>query len=586
MKKEDKKARSVIAGQYGKRYRSAFYENSKLQFGWAFFMCLVMAVVYAFTGITMKLITDTAIQGTIRDVLPMTLFVIGYFIFRFLAELCLNAAVANFSGNAIAHYKNRVFRDIMGKSIHSFQRENVGSYISVLTNDANVIKEDYLENFFNILQFSFVFVVTLALMFFYSPILTAAVLIVVVLSVFLTIKGGDRLTKLQTAVSDLNERFVNMVKDLLSGFSVIKSFGAEEEASERLAAKNRALENAKCKCYVMDTGITSIGSAVGNVAQLIVQAVGVYLTVTGSITFGTVMAFSQLMNFVNRPIMYLPRLWAAQKAASALIDKMADYAAENVQEEGTNQLAQECPDIVLEKVRFGYDEEKVVLKDVDIRFEKGKSYAIVGPSGSGKSTVINLLLGGFSNYEGRILFDGVELRTIQRDDLYNVMSVIQQNVFVFDSTIEENITMFKQYDPDKVRQVIARSGLKVFMQEKGNDYLCGENGANLSGGEKQRISIARSLLKNASVLLVDEATAALDTTTAAGVTNEILSLEGITKIVVTHRLDKELLERFDEIIVIHNGVVEEMGKFNALMEQKQMFYSMYHVGAVGKDPDK
>lgn len=183
---------------------------------------------------------------------------------------------------------------------------------------------------------------------------------------------------------------------------------------------------------------------------------------------------------------------------------------------------------------------------MDIQFERGKSYAIIGPSGSGKSTILNLMFGGFSDYEGKILFNGTELRTIKRNTLYDVMPAIQQNVFVFDSIIEENITMFKQYASDKVQRAIDLSGLKSFIEEKAAGICVGR--ANLSGGEKQRISIARSLLKNVSVFLVDEATAALDLTTTDNIINQILKLEGITKIVVAHRLDKKSLGGFDEIM--------------------------------------
>ena len=157
------------------------------------------------------------------------------------------------------------------------------------------------------------------------------------------------------------------------------------------------------------------------------------------------------------------------------------------------------------------------------------------------------------------------------------MSVIEQNVFVFNASIRDNITMFRSFPPAALAQAIHRAHLEQLLAERGEDYLCGENGSGLSGGEKQRISIARSLLKHASVLLADEATAALDAQTAHQVTDDILSLTGVTRIVVTHTLEQAALRRYDGILVLKNGRIAESGTFDALMAQKGYFYALYTV---------
>lgn len=154
---------------------------------------------------------------------------------------------------------------------------------------------------------------------------------------------------------------------------------------------------------------------------------------------------------------------------------------------------------------------------------------------------------------------------------------MRKNVFIFDSSIYNNITMFKEFDEKKVQLAISQSGLINMIESKGIDYLCGENGVHLSGGEKQRISIARCLLRETSVLLMDEATAALDIETASNISNAILDIEGLTRIIVTHKLEETLLKRFDEIIVLRNGVVSEKGTFEKLIQQKRYFYSLYNV---------
>ncbi len=190
-------------------------------------------------------------------------------------------------------------------------------------------------------------------------------------------------------------------------------------------------------------------------------------------------------------------------------------------------------------------------------------------------------MNSYENYEGSICYDGADLHSIDSDSLYNLISLVQQNVFVFNSTIRNNITMFRNYDDEKVKDAVKISGLEELIELKGMDYMCGEGGKGLSGGERQRLSIARCLLQGASVLLLDEVTASLDAVTAYEVTSSILNMENCTRIAVTHRLEEKLLNRYDEIIVMRGGKICEKGGFYDLMERKGYFYSLYTVSSGG-----
>ena len=189
---------------------------------------------------------------------------------------------------------------------------------------------------------------------------------------------------------------------------------------------------------------------------------------------------------------------------------------------------------------------------------------------------VNLLMEAYPDYAGSITFDEKELREIGSRHLYKTVSVVQQNVFIFNATIRDNITMFSSFPQEAVDSAIRLSGLSALMEAKGEDYLCGENGCNLSGGEKQRISIARSLLKKSQVLLVDEATAALDAQTAFQISSAILDMEQ-TAIVITHALEEKLLRRYDRILTLKNGSITESGTFQELMDKKGYFYSLFTV---------
>lgn len=321
-----------------------------------------------------------------------------------------------------------------------------------------------------------------------------------------------------------------------------------------------------------------MGAAAAGSAQLGVFLVGAYLALRGhSITPGVLIVFVQLMNFIIEPIASVPGILAGRRAALALIDKLARALENNVRDEGRAIPAALETGIEIKDLSFSYDKDAPTLSGINMRFEKGKSYAIVGASGSGKSTMLNLLMAAHSDYKGDIRYDGAELRGIDASSLYDMVSLVQQDVFVFNASIRDNITMFCDFPREKTDRAIKLSGLSELIREKGEDYLCGENGAGLSGGEKQRISIARSLIRETPVLLVDEATAALDKETAFRVSDAILNLEGLTRIVVTHALDARLMARYDAILTLKAGRLIETGDFKTLMERKGYFYSLFTV---------
>ena len=321
-----------------------------------------------------------------------------------------------------------------------------------------------------------------------------------------------------------------------------------------------------------------MAAVAGVIAQLGVFLAGAVLAMGGyGISGGMLVVFVQLMNFVIAPIGSVPQCLANRKAACALMDKLANALEENVRQEGLETKNDLTTGISVRDVCFGYEPGKQVLHHVSFDFEAGKSYAIVGASGSGKSTLLNLLMAAYDGYSGEICYDDLELRGMDTESLYELVSVVQQNVFIFNASIRENITMFADFPKEEVDQAVKLSGLSSLIALRGEDYLCGENGSGLSGGEKQRISIARSLLKKSRVLLVDEATAALDAQTAFQVANAILDLRELTRIVVTHALEEGLLRRYDCILAMKNGTLVESGSFEELMEKKGYFYSLFTV---------
>lgn len=568
MKKQSSKIRSYI---------HQFYHGNSGYFVLAVFVIALNAAVNILISWLLRQVLDL-VSG---ENIALTLTQLSLLSLAAAGMIALASGFAYFStprfvAKAMAQYKTYVFERLSQKSISAFSGENSGLYISALSNDAAFIESNYVSSLFDIIQQCLLFAAALTMMLIYNPLLTLVSVGLSALPILVSLLAGNRMAMAEKRVSDLNENYMSTLKDCLTGFSVIKSFRAELQMCRLFAEEVRKVANAKEKSKKLSIIVSMCSSIAGIVVQLGVFLVGAWLSLSGrGVTAGTVLLFVQLLNYVLNPIGAIPTYLARRKAAKALIEKLANALEENVREDGINEKHTLNIGIHLSDVSFGYEEGKSILHDLNYDFDAGKHYAIVGASGSGKSTLLNLLMGSHSDYTGEITYDDMELRSIGGESLYGMVSLIQQNVFIFNASICDNVTMFADFRNEEVERAIAMSGLNELIVQRGAEYLCGENGSGLSGGEKQRISIARSLLKNAQVLLVDEATAALDAETAYKVSNAVLSLKGITSIVVTHSLDKNLLKQYDGILALKNGSIVESGTFDELIAEKGYFYSLF-----------
>ena len=561
------------------KLHEAFFHRNKLIFGLAAFSALFSGFGGLIISWLLKELIDTASDAPGAMSFEMDLMLFGIFIVLTVISFMLDYITRPaFIRRAMMQYKNMAFEKLMGKGISTFRDESTATYLSSLTNDATSIEANYLSQLLSLFTMSVMFFGSITLMIWYSPLLTAIAVGVTILPLVASIITGKKMVNAEKKVSEQNKSFTAVLTDCLGGFSVIKSFKAEKEIFKMFVARNKDLEGSKFSKERIKTIVGMIGAMAGLLAQSGVFIAGTYLILSGyDLTTGTVMMFVNLMNFMIQPISTLPGLLAGRKASMGLIRKLADSLEQNNENAGTEELSSLKDDIQLKEVSFGYDKEKEILHNVSADFKAGKAYAIVGASGSGKSTLLNLIMASSSDYSGNILMDGKEIRDIKAESLYDAVSVIQQNVFVFNASIRDNVTMFREFPEDELETAIKHAHLDELIAKRGKDTLCGENGNGLSGGEKQRISIARSLLKKSSILLADEATAALDAQTAWQVSNDILDLEGITRIVVTHSLEEGLLKRYDGILVLKDGRVEEIGTFDELMDAKGYFHALYTV---------
>lgn len=562
-----------------KQLRAQFYRGNRGVFALAVFAALAGGTLNLIVTWLMQQLIDAASGAP--GALPLAALAEitgGFVVLCAVLFLLKYASEPRFIARAMRQYKELAFQKLTEKSIASFRDESTAAYLSALTNDAASVEADYLAQQLAVITKTVTFFGALFMMLWYSPLLTAIAVGVTALPLAASLLTGGRLQAAEKQVSERNRDFTAALSDCLSGFAVVKTFKAEREIFQLFAESNRALEQEKFSRRRLKVLIGMIGAVTGLVAQLGVFLAGAWLALSGSgLTAGMVILFVNLMNFMIGPVSELPALLAGRRAALGLIGKLADALEKDGSAGGSRMLSRLEHSIELRDVSFGYEAGKDVLHHVSARFEAGRAYAIVGGSGSGKSTLLNLLLAENTGYRGSVLLDGTELRELSPEALYGLMSVIQQNVFVFNASIRDNVSMFREFQQEALDEAIRRAHLRELLDARGADYLCGENGKGLSGGEKQRVSIARSLLKKSSVLLVDEATAALDVQTAHQVSSDILDLTGMTRIVVTHSLEEALLRRYDGIFVLKNGTLAESGSFDELMQRKGYFYALFTV---------
>lgn len=561
-----------------REYTSQFYKGNRIPFSIAFLTTLcTIALNFGITWIMQQMLDAVSSEPGALPLSILGLLSAGVVLLIITFKLITYWSKPRFLQRAMLQYKNYAFEKLTNKIISAFRQENISGYLSSFSNDLNTIENDYLSAQFQIASYIVEFSGALLLMLYYSPVMTVIATAFCTLPVLAAVITGNRMEAVETQVSEKNAGFLATLRDALSGFPVMKSFKAEKEMVDIVAESNQQAEGAKCRKGKLSTILYMIGAVAAVTAQLGTFLVGCVMTRSGyPITPGELIAFVELTALFIEAIRELPVLLGKRKASLALVDKLADSLQKNVQDEGKEIPAQLDTAITVSNLNCAYEPGKPILKHIDCTFESGKSYAIVGASGSGKSTLLNLLMGS-GPYEGEIAYDGLELRQISSKSLFDFVSMIQQDVFVFNASIRDNITMFKPFPKEKVDQAITMSGLSTLISEKGERYICGESGCNLSGGEKQRISIARSLLRKSQVLLADEATAALDAETAYQVSDAILNLHDLTRIVVTHALDGSLLRRYDRILTMKSGEIVESGTFDELMNRKGYFYSLYTV---------
>lgn len=564
-------------------------------------------------SLVMSALVDCA--GKNAEVLFRTLLGgIGYAVIYNLLALSYRCMKTWILTDARYFLKRDIFAALMNRSVADFDAGSSAEYMNELSNNLNQFENVYWSNHLHLFECLISFIAAAAICISLQPLLLVLMLFLALLSMGVTRLTTSPLEKSMDGFAKSAESYTGEIRDDFAGFRLIRSYGILPLILRKHDNKNRAMETANRQNINCRMVCAYAGNFVGLLSTVLVMAMASYFSLKGMFSAGMVIAFGHLIGQIISPIESMPSIVANFRASRPLEKRFRHLLGENItsrnlltqtdkndsMEKGLSkekarptkeELSRENAlsrrkahdtkdadipkangfreEIILDKLSFRYGENineedtmeqnppmeetlsREVLRNLSFRFRTGKHYAVIGKSGCGKSTLLSLLLGHYPNYSGSIRYDGVELRELTREYLGNTVAYVSQDTFLFQDTIQNNITLYhEEYTPQEIEAVLEQAGLKELVDSlpEGLSAMVEENGKNFSGGEKQRLSLARALLRKSRVLLLDEFTANLDKETAEKIEAQVMGLKDCLIITVTHRLTPDMLSRYDGIL--------------------------------------
>ena len=550
-----------------------YIKQNKVLFIVTILVSVIASLGYVFMAILLQQLLDIAVGKDMQQFVRMVLFSIFYFavlgIFLYLQSLLSKKVICKI----MRQIRSDVFRGTVDHSIEDFNKKNTADYISIITNDVKMIEDNFLLPLFEVVQYAVIFTASFLLMVYFDIIVTVCVIVAIAIMFLIPSFLGNSLEKRQKKYSSKLADFTVSLKDILSGFEIIKSYSMKRYVIQRFSKENDETINSKYsvdRLLALNEGVSSF---LALMVQIVVLFLSAYFIITGRITVGTLLGMVQVSSNLANPLVMIFTNVPKIKSIQPIVEKLQSISKYPLSHSKKEHISSFDFCICTKDLGFSYDKQKEVLNEINCTIEKGKKYVVVGKSGCGKSTLIKLLAGYYSDYAGTIKYDNRELNLLDRNDIAQLSSIIHQNIYMFDETIQDNICLHEDYSQEKIDNVVMESGLSEFISElpEGLLYQVGENGANLSGGQKQRIAVARALIRNKPILILDEGTSAVDMQTAYDIENRLLKINDLTIITITHHLRKELLEKYDEIICMDNGKIIEKGTFNELASNNSIF---------------
>ncbi len=466
----------------------------------------------------------------------------------------LEAMTSNFyKKKSNLNIKNYYITRVFAKNIREFQKENNGKYLSSMTNDFNTLEINLLTGIYTVGRALMNFLAGMWLLSTVDLRMILLAVVIILINLGISAITAKPLKKNYKERSDLFDGYTSYIKEVLSAFHIVKNYNLQDKVTADYYHKSDEIQN---KGFLIEKMMSFVNASQNFVMSSsfygILCGIG-YMAVTGKISAGGLIVIMEGINRMTFPIFELAESLPKLFTSGDLIDKIEDSLKNTETYEETVSLEEFKEEIRFEEVGFHYeDDERQILREINLDFRKNGKYLVVGPSGGGKSTMLRLFRKYVNPTQGKILIDGHNLMDVKKEDYFGLIANIEQQVFLFEDTIRNNITLYKELGENEIQKAIKDAGLKEFIEglPQGLDTVIYDNGKNISGGERSRIVIARALLSKARILLMDEAFASLDMERAREIEKTILNLQDITVINVSHVIFKDTRECYDKVITI------------------------------------
>jgi ATP-binding cassette, subfamily B, multidrug efflux pump len=527
-------------------------------------------------GKSIDLIDISKFSPSIFNITIITL--ISFYLIDSIINLCKQFIVINMSQRVVKNIRTSVFDKLQGLPISYFDTHYKGDLMSRITNDIDNISSGISSSIIQIITSIITIIGTIFMMLILSPILTTVSIVtmplVILLSKLIANKSKAYFKNQQIELGILNSHIEENIKNI----NIVKSFNYESDSIDKFNEINNRLLYTSVKAQVYSSLLMPMMNVITNIAFTFISIIGAYLSIENIITVGIIATFLSYTKQFTRPLNELANLFNTFQISIAGCERVFEILDESIEKDNTKKLLSSDNikgDITFNNVYFRYNKGKYILKDISFNIKSGSSNAIIGTTGSGKTTIINLINRLYKCEKGTILIDGYDINDYEKTSFTNSFSIVLQDIHLFNGTILENIRYSKLDATDEeVIEACKVANVHSFIMNLKDNYntYISESGDDLSIGQKQLISIARAILKNPSILILDEATSSIDTHTERKIQNAIkLIMKDRTSIIIAHRLST--IRYCDNIIVIDNGIISESGTHEELIKNKGLYYN-------------
>ena len=532
----------------------------------SFFLSILLGIMDVGKGIILKEIIDTAItnnnSGFLRIIVVIIIFI--------LSNIVLYASFQRLSLLIASYICKDIKNDLIGNIINKPGCDNM-EFISTVNKDVDLIYEKKLINLFMLVRTMSSFVLSLGYLIYVNIYIAMSVVACGLISIYLPSLFVNKSSELKNVYIEATAQFFRMLKELLYGIETIKLFMLENEYLIKLNDSNKKVEESRLRSNFYDDCIQLLVTSNGFLILSINVVLAAFLSHKGYFSIGTALAIMQVMNYVILPINQGPFYIAEMNSIYPIEQKILGILEKVTYEKTLDKekvLQEEIKTIEIKNLSYCYPgSQSFAIENLDLLLERGKKYVLLGSSGSGKSTLLKVLTKLNKAYSGKIEIDGEELSDIDEISLRKKINFVQQNPYIFQDTLEFNICLGHDVEKKELDKVIELVNLKELIRKLPNGVktVLSDNGHNLSGGEKQKIAIARVFIREPEIIFVDEGMSALDTKNTYFLEDMFLKYNG-TIVTISHKSNPQILKQYDQIVVMENSRIVAVGNFNQVAQ--------------------